>query len=77
MFKGAALIKANISTLLKGFALKQYTFKLVEFNYNIFNNNSIIKSRIHMLFQYFKISTSIILNFFTNKIYLHNNAYYF
>lgn len=39
MFKGTALIKTNIHTTLRKFALKLYTSKLPEFNHDALHNN--------------------------------------
>lgn len=44
MFKGAALVKANIPTLLRGFSLKWYISKLVDFDCDTLNNNPGIKN---------------------------------
>ena len=43
-FKDAALVKANILTLLKRFALEWYTSELVEFDQNTLNKNPSMKS---------------------------------
>lgn len=42
--KDNALVKANIPTLLREFALKWYTFKLAKFDCNLLDNNSSMKS---------------------------------
>lgn len=49
-------------------------FKLIEFDYDALNNNPSMKNWINMLFQYFKIPTSIPLDFFHDKTYLLNNT---
>ena len=43
-FRGAALVKANIASSLRGFALEWYTSKLSNFDRNTLNNNPGVKS---------------------------------
>lgn len=48
--------------------------KLSDFDWNVLNNDSSVKSWITTLFQHFKIPTSIALGFLTNKTYSLNNV---
>lgn len=68
-FKGAALVKANIATSLRGSALKWYTSELNEFDRDALNNDPGMKSWINTLSQGFKIPTSIALGLLTDKTY--------
>lgn len=73
-FKGIALVKANISTLLRRSTFEWYTSKLAEFDQNILNNNLGMKSWINMLSQRFKVPTSVAPSLLTNKTYSLNNT---
>lgn len=69
IFKGIALVKANIPTSLRASALKWYTFELAKFDYDALNNNLGIKSWINMLSQRFKVPTSMALGLLTVETY--------
>lgn len=73
-FKGAAFVKTNIDMFLCDFALEWYTFKLNNFDRNILNNNSGVKSWINTLSHCFKVPTSVALNPLTNETYFLNNT---
>lgn len=73
-FQSVALVKANIATSLRGFTLEWYTSEFSDFDYNVLNNNSAMKSWVNTLFHCFKVPMSMTLNFFTNEIYSFDNA---
>ena len=74
-FQGAALIKANIATSLRGSALEWYTFELSNFDRDALNNDPGMKSWINTLFHRFKVPTSVALGLLTNKTYSLDDAH--
>ena len=68
-FKGAALVKANVATLLQGSALEWYTSELSNFDRDALNNDPGVKSWINTLSHRFKIPTSVALGLLTDKTY--------
>ena len=73
-FRGAALVKPNIATSLRGSALKWYTSEFSDFDRNALNNNSGVKSWINTFFYHFKVLTSVALGLLTNETYSLDNA---
>lgn len=73
-FKGAILVKNNITISLYGSALEWYTSKLSNFDWDALNNDPGVKSWINTLFYRFKVPTSIALGFRTDKTYCLNDA---
>lgn len=73
-FKGAALVKANIATSLRGSALEWYISKLSNFEHDALNNDLGVKSWINTLSHRFKVPISIALDLLTNKSYSLGDA---
>ena len=73
-FRGAALVKANIVTSLRGSALEWYTSKLSDFDRDALNNDPGVKSWVNTLFHRFKIPTSVALGLLTDETYTLNDA---
>lgn len=68
-FKGTALVRNNIFTSLRGFALEWYTSELDNQEWESLNKDAGIDNWISMLSQRFKILTSIALDFLTSESY--------
>ena len=73
-FRGAALMKANIATSLRGSALEWYTSELSDFDCDALNNDLGVKSWINTLSHRFKIPTSVALGLLTDETYSLNDA---
>ena len=73
-FRGAAFVKSNIATSLRGSALKWYTSELSNFNRDAFNNNPGVNSWVNTLSHCFKVPTSVALGLLTNETYFLDNA---
>lgn len=73
-FKGAALVKANTPTSLRGSVFEWYTSKLTEFDRNALNNDPGMKSWVNTLSQRFTVPTSVALGLLTNKTYSLDDA---
>lgn len=73
-FLDIAFVKANIAKSLQGSALEWYTLELSNFDHDILNNNSSLKSQVNALSHYFKVSTNMAFSFFINETYSLNNA---
>lgn len=74
-FWGVALVKVNIAILLQGSVLECYTFKPGDFDCNVLNNDSGLKSWINTLFHSLKIPTSVVFGVLTNKIYFFDDVW--
>ncbi len=68
-FKGAALVKANVATSLRGSALEWYTSELSDFDRDAVNNDPRVKSWINTLSHCFKVLTSVALDLLTDEMY--------
>lgn len=73
-FRGAALVKANIARSLQGSALEWYTSEPSDFDRDVLNNNSDVKSWVNTLSYFFKVFMSMAFGFDTNEIYSFNDA---
>ena len=69
IFQGAAFVKANIATSLQGSALERYTSKLIDFDCNVLNNNSDVKSWVNTFSHRFKVPISVALGLLTDETY--------
>lgn len=69
-----SLVKANIAIFLRGSAFKWYTSELSDFDRDRLNNNPRMKSWIDTFFNCFKMPTSVVLGFLTDKTYFFDNA---
>lgn len=74
IFCGAALVKDNIVTSLRGSALEWYTSELSDFDRDALNNDPGVKSWINTFSQRFKVPTSIALGLLTDETYFFNDA---
>ncbi len=74
IFKGAALVKANVATSLRGSALEWYTSELSNFDRDALNNDPGVKSWINTLFHRFKVPTSVALGLLTDETYSLEDA---
>ncbi len=68
-FKGAALVKANVVTSLRGSALEWYTSELSDFDRDALNKNLGVKSWINTLSHCFKVPTSVAFDLLTDETY--------
>ena len=73
-FRGTALVKANIATLLRGSALEWYSSELSNFDCNALNNDPSVKSWVNTLSHCFKVPTSVVLGLLTNETYSLDDA---
>ncbi len=73
-FRGAALVKANIATSLRGSALEWYTSELSNFDCDALNNDPGVKSWVNTLSACFKVPTSVALDLFTDETYSLDDA---
>ena len=73
-FRGAALVKANIATSLRGSVLEWYTSELSDFDCDALNNNPGVKSWINTLSHCFKVPTSVALDLLTDETYSLDDA---
>ncbi len=74
-FRGAALIKANIATSLRGSALEWYTSELSDFDRDAFNNDPGVKSWVNTLSHRFKAPTSMALGLLIDETYSVDDAH--
>ncbi len=73
-FQGAALIKANIATSLRGSAPEWYTSELSKFDRDTLNNDPGMKSWVNTLSYCFKVPTSVALGLITDETYSLNDV---
>lgn len=73
-FKGAALVRANIPTSLRGSALEWYTSELDDHERENLDKDPEIDNWVVTLSQRFKVPTSVALNLLTNESYTLDNA---
>ena len=73
-FKGAALVKANVATSLRGSVLEWYTSELSDFDRDALNNDPGVKSWINTLSHRFKVPTSVALGLLTDETYSLEDA---
>ena len=73
-FRGAALVKANIATSLRGSALEWYTSELSDFDRDALNNDPGVKSWVNTLSHRFKVPTSVALGLLTDETYSFDDA---
>ena len=73
-FRGAALVKANIATSLRGFPLKWYTSDLSDFDRDALNNDPGVKSWVNILSHRFKVPISVVFGLLTNETYSLDDA---
>lgn len=69
-------MKSHISILLRDLVLEQYTLKFDDINYDEMNNNLGLGTYITTLSQQFKMLTSMMLRFLTDKVYSLEDTYY-
>ncbi len=74
IFRGAALVKANIATSLQGSALEWYTSELSDFDRDALNNDPGVKSWVNTLSHRFKMPTSVALGLLTDETYTLDDA---
>ena len=74
-FRGAALVKVNIATSLRGSALKWYRSELSNFDHDTLNNDPGVKSWVNTLSHRFKVPTSVALGLLTDETYSLNDAW--
>lgn len=72
-FKEATQVRANIATYFCNSALKWYTSELNDFDHNVLNNKSGMKSWISILSNYFKMPISVAFDLLSDKIYSFND----
>lgn len=73
-FKGAALVKVNVATSLRGSALEWYTSELSNFDRDALNNDPDVKSWINTLSYRFKVPTNIALDLLIDESYSLEDA---
>ena len=73
-FRGAALVKANIATSLRGSALEWYTSELSDFDRDALNNDPGVTIWVNTLSHRFKVPTSVALGLLTDETYTFDDA---
>ncbi len=73
-FRGAALVKTNIATSLRGSALEWYTSELSDFYCDALNNDPGVKSWVNTLSHRFKVPTSVAFGLLTDETYSLEDA---